>query len=962
MNTIPRAGWVLVLLLCTTNWLSAQKSTLNEDLVKADRQFALYAYNLAMQTYQQVLKDDSRNAHALARVGDCYFQLNNPAKSLEWYQKAIRQYNMEPDVHLRYGKALMQTGDYEGAKEQFLTYSETDETVGSHYANVCEYAIKNSTKESAWSVKNEALNTEFADFCPTFIGSRVAYNSARTDVIAKTKATDSPSGSQNYLLVTQQNPESGLLQKPQVLRSELQNARNEGPASFSADGHRVAFCRNNFMYTADVDENGKWKNIKAFPYNGSSYATGFPALSPDGGTLVFSSTQPGGFGGWDIYVSNYNDGAWSTPRNLGAPLNTVGDEVTPYYDGEFLYFSSDWHRGFGGLDVFKAELGREQVSEVLHLGAGVNSERDDYGFIYSSDDNVGYVTSTRPGGRGNEDIWKLSKKWNDEVATTGTRKNSTSDRPVEHNNDEEALIHHVLITDENDKPISGAEIDLSDCYGDKGYTDKSGKFTFDELNKSIECQVVIKKIGYRDTEISLTNFGKKNIKIALQVETREQFSGRVYDARSKAPVRGVTVSIEQQDGNKMVETQTDEDGKYALFLEPDNSYVLNYSKYGYVSQISKSFLGMDSGKIPSTFIEKEDSDEGDGYEEYSTTSKPVEHSSDEYDTPVLRKKPTDDVEKGAEKPTLRGYSIQLAATPEEPSDAKLRSYEPLTNDGNIYVKAEKKLHKIRLGIFKTKEEADVVFKKLVASKSTKDAFIVEETNAQADLFVGGIAEAPMKPSEYDLVEQTTTKSSKKPGVLYALQLGSFASEKAIVVSNYANLRGLGNLYSNTENENTQVRLGIWDNHEKAEAAKEEAINRGFPKAIIVTEKADDPDIQEFILDSENPTAKKNAKMHSEKGENAPKPQVYSNEEETALNPYFIRIAALSNPDRFDSKSLEDLGSITKRKAENSPGMTVILLSGFETLADAEAALVKVQRRGYSEAYVMKEINGTLRRQ
>ncbi len=248
-------------------------------------------------------------------------------------------------------------------------------------------------------MKNEALNTEFADFCPTFLNSRLVYNSARTDVVAKAKSTDSPSGSQNYLLVSQRNPESNLLQKPQVLRSELQNTRNEGPASFSADGRRVAFCRNNFingtrqiaetginmsLYTADIDENGKWKNIKAFPFNGSNFATGFPALSPDGNTMIFASTQPGGFGGWDIYVSNLREGSWTTPRNLGTPLNTPGNEVTPFFDGDNLYFSSDWHRGFGGLDVFRAELGREEVSNIFHLGPGVNSERDDYGFIYSA--------------------------------------------------------------------------------------------------------------------------------------------------------------------------------------------------------------------------------------------------------------------------------------------------------------------------------------------------------------------------------------------------------------------------------------------------------------------------------------------------------------------------------------------------------------------------------------------------
>lgn len=90
----------------------------------------------------------------------------------------------------------------------------------------------------------------------------------------------------------------------------------------------------------------------------------------------------------------------------------------------------------------------------------------------------------------------------------------------------------------------------------------------------------------------------------------------------------------------------------------------------------------------------------------------------------------------------------------------------------------------------------------------------------------------------------------------------------------------------------------------------------------------------------------------------PKPQEYSTDTE-AVNPYFIRIAALSNPDRFDGSSLEDLGYIEKRKAEHNPGMTVILLAGFPTQAAADAALAKVMRRGYEDAYVMKETNGKL---
>ncbi len=986
MNTISRAGWVSVLLLCTAGWLSAQKTSLNEDLVRADRQFALYAYNLAMQTYQQVLKDDPRNAHALARVGDCYYQLNTPEKSLEWYLKAIRQYNTEADVHLRYGMALMQTKAYDAAKDQFMEYAQSNEAVGNHYVSVCDYATQNSLKESAWQVKNEPLNTEYADFCPTFLGSRIVYSSARTDIVAKGKSSDSPSGSQNYLLVTQVNPESALLQKPQILRSELQNARNEGPSSFSADGRRVAFCRNNFingtrqiaesginmsLYTAEVDDNGKWINIKAFPYNGSSFATGFPALSPDGGTLIFSSTQPGGFGGWDIYVSNWKDNNWTTPRNLGSPLNSPGNEVTPFYDGASLYFSSDWHQGFGGLDVFRAELGREEVSNIFHLGPGVNSERDDYGFIFNSNDNVGYVTSTRPGGRGNEDIWKLTKKWNEEATAAAVQaKTDTPFRPSEYNDvsgnnnsitSKTPVGMHLLITDERGNGIPGAEVDLTDCYGEKGFTDRDGRFSFTELNRTISCRVTIRKTGFQDTEITLNQFGQQNVRIGLTPESRERFSGRVYDASSRAAVRGVTVEIKFQDGSKSVEAQTDADGYYELFLDPGTTYLVNYSKYGYVGQIAKTYLGTSMGKISNIYLEQEaiantsTNTQKIEYADYSNTPRPSEYSTDNNSSiKTIYKQPAVEQAPVVVPPVFNGYSIQLAAMPDEPSNYKLGTYESLTKDGNLYVKKEGNLHKIRLGIFKTKAEVDAVLKKVVATKIQKDAFIVDEYGADESLMVG--YQAPIKPVEHSNVPATSLASKGlNPAIMYALQLGSFSAEKAIAIGDYANLRGMGNLYSNQENGYTQVRLGIWDSYPEAEKAQKEAVNRGFPKSVIVTEKGNDPDIQDFVLSK--PAA---ADINKTQLLNpAVRPQEYSTTAQTLTKPFFIRIAALSNPDRFDGSSLADLGYIEKRQAENSPGMTVILLASYPNQAAAQKALEQVQRRGYAEAYILEDVNGRL---
>ncbi|MEO6037304.1 MAG: tetratricopeptide repeat protein, partial [Saprospiraceae bacterium] len=301
MYTNFRAAWLSLAFACATTLLAAQ-SSFSEDLQRADKQYDLYAYNLALKTYEEVLQIQPNNAHALARTGDCYFQLNRPEDALPWYDKAVKRQDVEPVALLHYGKALLQTGDYVGAKKWFSRYAETDPTVGNHYVSLCDYALQNAGKESLYAVKNEALNTVAADFSPALYGNRIAYSSSRTDIQRQTQSktsSDWSGAAYNQLFVTQRNPDGQYLQKPQFLRSDLQNAYNEGPVSFSADGKRVAFCRNNFidgtrqiaekglnmsLYTADVVD-GNWMNVKAFPYNGSDFATGFPTLSPNGNML-----------------------------------------------------------------------------------------------------------------------------------------------------------------------------------------------------------------------------------------------------------------------------------------------------------------------------------------------------------------------------------------------------------------------------------------------------------------------------------------------------------------------------------------------------------------------------------------------------------------------------------------------------------------------------------------------------
>ncbi|MEI6408238.1 MAG: tetratricopeptide repeat protein, partial [Bacteroidota bacterium] len=605
MNTTYRAGLLAIILIIFTGPLFAQSAGA-DDLVRADKQFDLYAYNLALRTYDEVLQKEPNNAHALARMGDCNFQLNKPDAALEYYQRATQLRDAEPEATLHYGIALMQTGDYIGAKKQFRLYSDNGhQTVGDHYLSMCDYAIQTSKKDINYTARNEPSNTDAADYSPAFYGSRLAFNSARTDITRKMQSksnADWTGSAYNQLFVTQRNPEGGFLQKPVFLHSDLQNAFNEGPVSFSGDGKKVAFCRNNFingtrqiadkgismsLYTADVDANGVWSNVKAFPFNGSDYATGFPSLSADGKTLLFSSNQDGGYGGWDIYVSNLSSSGWSTPRNLGAPLNTPGNEVTPFYDGKYLYFSSDWHEGLGGLDVFRAELGQAEVKNIYQLGAGINSSRDDYGFIYNSDQNIGYLTSNRPGGRGNEDIWQINKKIVDAPETTAATAAKGGVAPQTYSTIQSVAAepnsgyNHLLVTDDQGKPLNNVEVDFLDCGCGTGRTDGTGKYYFEALSRPVDCHVGLTREGYQDASIALYSFGQQNVLVALTKDKRQEYVGKVLDLRTKDPLYSVIVQFQIPGTDRLIQTSTDNDGRYSVFVETGVAYEMLYTKEGY---------------------------------------------------------------------------------------------------------------------------------------------------------------------------------------------------------------------------------------------------------------------------------------------------------------------------------------------------------------------------------------------
>ena len=185
---------------------------------------------------------------------------------------------------------------------------------------------------------------------------------------------------------------------------------HNGPVSFSSDETRAfvtrsqdrALCDSSGRWTyalkievMDLDESGSWNVADgAFPYNDSTFSNAHAVLDTLG-NLIFSSDRPGGLGGMDLWMCKKGANGFEAPMNLGASVNSAGNDVFPFVNSvNQLYFSTDGRVGFGGLDLYKHDM--ESGSTEL-LGAPVNSFADDFGLNVDST-GAGYMSSNREGG------------------------------------------------------------------------------------------------------------------------------------------------------------------------------------------------------------------------------------------------------------------------------------------------------------------------------------------------------------------------------------------------------------------------------------------------------------------------------------------------------------------------------------------------------------------------------------
>ena len=263
----------------------------------------------------------------------------------------------------------------------------------------------------------EPLNIRPAgeDYAPTLVDSNLVITSIRPRVQAiayTTSGSDLPLADLYHVRLRDGKPG-----KPRLMEGALCTKYNDGPASFTAAGDTICFTRNIQTGKRSSDHLGlffavkqgkEWSEAEAFAHNGTDYSTMAPAFSRDGRSLYFASDRPGGKGGMDLYVCRRGPEGWSTPKNLGAEVNSTANEAFPSIGprGE-LYFSSDRAGGLGQLDIYTCPFEFGEFALPLALPAPINSAGNDLGYTAYADGESGYFSSNRDG---RDQIYRFARK------------------------------------------------------------------------------------------------------------------------------------------------------------------------------------------------------------------------------------------------------------------------------------------------------------------------------------------------------------------------------------------------------------------------------------------------------------------------------------------------------------------------------------------------------------------------
>lgn len=426
--------------------------------------------------------------------------LGNYGKSAEAYSSANTDGSFNDDDRISYGKALMAAGNYPMALEIFegILSRQPGHPVATSLARACRNTEEMKRDSALYKVSPMGIS-----------GLETAFSPAKTKdgfIVSGEKAATGPKDPYTGYTYTDLYfvKSNGTGFDAPVRLDNLNSRYHEGVATVSSDGKTMYISRSYFegkklskdaesennlgIWYSNMNGESSW-NVPALlpsPFNDINYNYLHPALSTDGKTMYFASDMPGGYGGMDLYKSTLEATNWSKPVNLGANVNTSGDEAFPYLkSSDTLYFSSDAHFGLGGKDIMYSVSRGGTWSEPYHLGYPINTGADDFGVHFEPNGKKGLLSSNRDG---NDRIYSF------EIF-----------KPVFN-------INGLVSTKKSMLPLGGAKVtvtNITDGTEEVLYTDENGEFKY-PLLPGKNYRVKIDEDGHFSQTKEISTIGKTN--------------------------------------------------------------------------------------------------------------------------------------------------------------------------------------------------------------------------------------------------------------------------------------------------------------------------------------------------------------------------------------------------------------------------------------------------------------------
>jgi OOP family OmpA-OmpF porin len=403
-----------------------------------------YALRNSNARVNYTLAELHRTARNYEKAGDLYRQV---------YKKAGRSY---PLAQFYYARMLKSTGRYDEAITEFNKFKRSikGDKEEKEYSRLVKSEVEGC--DSAKGIISHPVNVTIETLNSTINGPHIElspvpvndtlflYASLRVDSLVYFTDENADTGipvRQYYMAVKKDLDWQGGTLLPEPINLPGVETCN---GVISRDGNRFYFtrCARNWqgiavcgIYVSHL-KNGLWQKPVPLPasVNDPNYTATQPALGrtakSDREIIYFVSSRPEGRGGLDIWYTVWDDkkNVYSKVKNAGSKVNTLGDEMTPFYDlpTRTLYFSSTGHPGIGGLDIFRAFGERNKWTHLNGVGYPLNTSYDDLYFTVSRSGEDGFLASNRPGGNSinNEtccdDIYYY--RWNEfiRITITGT--------------------------------------------------------------------------------------------------------------------------------------------------------------------------------------------------------------------------------------------------------------------------------------------------------------------------------------------------------------------------------------------------------------------------------------------------------------------------------------------------------------------------------------------------------------